>query len=87
MLCSPGAILKIENRLLRPVQDCSENYGRRMYVEEILGLTPDTYRRHLLHSIETDWYKGLKGVHTYSFCDDIEVLDAVSLRDRRAIAH
>jgi len=83
---SAGAILKVDNRLLRPVQDCSENYGRRIHVEEILELTPDTYRRHLLHSIEPDWDKDLKGVHTYSFCKNIEVLDAVSFQDRRAIA-
>jgi len=83
---SAGAILKLGDRLLRPVQDCGENYGRRIHVEEILELTPDTYRRRLLHSIEPDWDKRLKGVHTYSFCNGIEALDAVSLEGRRAIA-
>jgi hypothetical protein len=82
---SAGAILEVENRLLRPVQDCSENYGRRIRVEEILELTPDSYRARCLHSIEPDWDKGLKGVHTYSFCPHIEVLDAVSLQDRREV--
>ena len=83
---SAGAILDIEKRLLRPVQDCSENYGRRIHVEEIVELTPDTYRARLLHSIEPDWEKGLKGVHTYAFCPGVEVLDAVSLHKRREVA-
>jgi hypothetical protein len=83
---SAGAILKFENRLLRPIQDCSENYGRRIYVEEILELTPDAYRRRRLHSIEPDWDKSLKGVHTYTFCDGIEVLDGLSVHDCREIA-
>jgi hypothetical protein len=82
---SAGAILKIGNRLVRPVQDCSENYGRRIHVEEILELTPDAYRGRHLHSIEPDWDKSLKGVHTYAFCDGIEVLDALNFRDRRDI--
>jgi len=55
-------------------------------VEEILELTPDVYRGHRLHSIEPDWNKGLNGVHTYAFCASIEVLDAVSLQDRREVA-
>jgi hypothetical protein len=83
---SAGAILKVENRLLRPVQDCSENYGRRIHVEEILELTPDAYRGRLLHSIEPDWNKSLKGVHTYAFCASIEAVDALSYYDRREIA-
>ncbi len=83
---SAGRILNFHNRLLRPVQDCSENYGRRIHVEEILELTPDSCVRQRLHSIEPDWEKGLKGVHTYGFCAGIEVLDAVSFRNRSAVA-
>lgn len=82
---SAGAIQRVGNRMLRPVQDCSENYGRRMHVEEILTLTPDAYSSRRLHSIEPDWEKGLTGVHTYGFCDGVEVLDAVSPRDLRAV--
>ena len=82
---SAGVIQKVDNRLLRPVQDCSENYGRRIHVEEILKLTPDVYVGRPLHSIEPDWDKSLKGVHTYAFCTGIEVLDAVSFQELREI--
>jgi hypothetical protein len=82
---SGGAIQKVENRLLRPVQDCSENYGRRIHVEQILELTADAYKVRRLHSIEPDWERGLKGVHTYGLCAGVEVLDAVSSQDRREI--
>jgi hypothetical protein len=82
---SAGAIQKVGDRLLRPVQDCSGNYGRCIHVEEILELTPDTYRGRWLHSIQPDWEKGLKGVHTYAWCGGIEVLDGVAPRDRREV--
>lgn len=83
---SAGAIVRIDGRLLRPVQDCSSNYGRRIYVDEILELTPETYQGRRLHSIEADWEKGLQGVHTYAFSSGIEALDAATLRRRRSVA-
>jgi len=83
---SAGGIHALEGRLLRPVQDCSENYGRCIHVEEILELTPDDYRAQRLHTIEPDWEKGLAGTHTYGYCAGVEVLDAVAYQDRRQIA-
>lgn len=80
-----GAIQRLGGRLLRPVQDCSENYGRRIHVQEILELTPESYRERGLHSIEPDWEKDLNGVHTYATCAGIEVLDAVSSQPRRKV--
>jgi hypothetical protein len=82
---SAGPIQRLGGRLFRPVQDCSEDYGRRIHVQEILELTPATYRERGLHSIEPDWEKGLKGVHTYGFCAGIEVMDGVTHEERRKI--
>lgn len=82
---SAGAIVKAGDRLLRPIQDCGERYGRRIYVEEILDLSPEEYRGSRLHSIEPDWEQGLAGAHTYGFCAGIEALDAVCLRGKSSI--
>jgi len=82
---SAGPIQRLRTRLIRPVQDCSEAYGHRIHVQEILELTPTTYRERCLHSIEPDWEKGLKGVHTYGTCAGVEVLDAVTYQDRRNV--
>lgn len=75
---SAGAIQKWNGRLFRIVQDCAERYGRRLHIREILELTPSSYRERPVRSIEPDWEKGLKGVHSYAFCNGIEALDAVS---------
>ncbi len=80
---SAGAIQRLSGRLLRPVQDCAESYGRRIHVQEILELTPDSYREQSLHSIEPDWEKNLIGVHTYASCGGLEALDAAAPRSRR----
>lgn len=80
-----GDIVKTGDRLLRPLQDCGERYGRRLQIEEILELTPDTYRARRLHSIEPDWEKKLEGVHTYGFGAGWEVVDAVRKLDHRLV--
>jgi hypothetical protein len=80
-----GQIVKAGDRLLLPLQDCGERYGRRLHIDEILELTPDTYRARRLHSIEPDWDKDLQGIHTYGFSPGWEVLDAVRKRDRRLV--
>lgn len=77
---SAGAIQRVDGRILRPVQDGSENYGRRIYIQEILELSPDAYRARQLHSIEPNWQAGLRGTHTYGYSRGIEVLDAVTLQ-------
>ncbi len=83
---SAGAILNVDGRLLRPVQDCSWGYGHCIHVEEILQLTPDAYKSRLLHAVEPDRDKGLRGLHSYAFCDGVEVIDAFSLRNRSEVA-
>jgi len=80
-----GPLQEIDGHLLRPVQDCSERYGRRINVMEILELSPDAYRENSLRSLEPDWDKGLEGAHTYGYCNGIEVLDAVKFLDRDGI--
>lgn len=82
---SAGAIIKSGDRIFRPVQDCGESYGRRMHVEEILELTPDSYRSHRCYSIEPDWERGLAGTHTYGLCAGIEVRDAVRFVSRSEV--
>ena len=83
---SAGAILNVDGRFLRPVQDCSWGYGHCIHVEEILELTPDVYKSRLLHAVEPDRDNGLRGLHSYAFCDGVEVIDAFSFRNRSEVA-
>ncbi|HEY0794380.1 MAG TPA: hypothetical protein VGD64_01235 [Acidisarcina sp.] len=80
-----GGVVKVDGRLLRPVQDCGERYGRRLHTDEILELTPETYRARRLHKIEADWDRESHGIHTYGFCAGWEVIDLVRRRDRRLV--
>jgi len=68
-----------DGRIFRPVQDCGEDYGRRIHIEEILELTPSKFRNRTVRSIEPHWEPNLRGTHTYGFCAGIETLDALFL--------
>jgi hypothetical protein len=82
---SAGPIQNVAGRLLRPVQDCGENYGRRIRIQEVLELTASSYREQSVGTIEPDWEPNLKGTHTYGICDGIEVLDALSFPPRKEV--
>jgi hypothetical protein len=85
---SAGPIQLVDGRLFRPVQDCSESYGRRIRVREIVRLTRDDFAERPMHTIEPVWEPNLDGVHTYGYCEGIEVLDAVAqLPATRVLGH
>ena len=61
-----GRIFSYEGRLFRPVQDCSEGYGKQISIMEITDISPESYRevlyrKHILP--EEDFYK--RGGHQF----------------------
>ena len=69
-----GRIIAVENRLLRPAQDCENGYGMGVVWLEILELTPDKYcEREIAH-----WHGravGARGLHTFNYDGDLAVVD------------
>lgn len=72
------------NRLFRPAQDCSVNYGDGLIIKEILELNKDNYQ-------ERDYFKvypndicisnkklQIEGIHTYNRTSRYEVIDVSS---------
>lgn len=79
---SAGPILNINGRLLRPAQDSSRTYGSAIVVNEILELTPHTFREREYSRIEPhrSWDYN-KGIHTISpFGPDQTLIDVKSFR-------
>jgi hypothetical protein len=54
---SAGSIIKKDGKLLRPVQDCMERYGREVHVFEIMELSSTKYKEKLFQEdyIQTNW--------------------------------
>ena len=64
-------------QLIRPSQDCSGNYGRRLNFNVIQALDAAQYREETLASIAPGWMPSMIGVHTYSRAGDWEAIDGL----------
>jgi hypothetical protein len=72
---SGGAIVVRGGKLFRPSQDCAPFYGRQLNIHQITRLDPEGYEERLVQTISPQTWPGLRGVHTYATCGDIEVID------------
>lgn len=67
-------------RLMRPSQDCTVCYGRRMMVREIVTLSETEYEEQDGALIEPKWARGIFATHTLNMADDLTVIDACRWR-------
>ena len=72
-----GRILADQGHLVRPSQDGSGAYGRRIVLNRIDVLTPDDYQESTIGAIEPGWLPGVVRTHTYTADGGFEVLDGV----------
>ncbi len=71
-----GRVFNHDNLLIRPSQDCSKAYGKRIVLNKINKLTPYDFEEEALKIIEP--FKGSdyeQGVHTINAIDDITIVD------------
>jgi hypothetical protein len=74
-----GSIFFIGERLIRPVMDCEEMYGRSVFLKEIVLLTPESFEELEIAHIEPTWAPNLVGTHTYCQGEDYIVYDGSCL--------
>ena len=77
-----GRILMDGGSLIRPAQDASGGYGRRIILNRIDVLTHVEYRETPVGSIEPGWLPGVVRTHTYTAECGFEVLDGVRYERR-----
>jgi hypothetical protein len=72
-----GAIVDTGAGLIRPSQDCTLEYGRRLLFNRIGPLSAAGYREQTIQAIEPGWLPGMVGVHSYARAGDWEVVDGL----------
>lgn len=77
-----GRILVKDGSLVRPAQDCTGGYGRRIVLNRIEVLSEDEYCETPIGTIEPGWLAGVLRTHTYAVDDDIEALDGLRYERR-----
>jgi hypothetical protein len=74
--CRPAGRLFYENGvLIRPSQDCSENYGRAVTLNRVQILTQTEYEECPVATIGPAWFPGNIGTHTYDRSASYQVVD------------
>lgn len=72
-----GSVIRQNGELLRPVQDCSEGYGRRLVLMRIDKLTPAAFRQSVArHVVQTARWPGTR-LHTINRCGRLECIDGI----------
>jgi hypothetical protein len=77
-----GRIFEHEGFLYRPSQDCSEEYGGGINFNRIVRLSEDEYEEVPVSSYKPGWDKRVIGLHSYSYDDNVKVID-LCVRRRR----
>jgi hypothetical protein len=70
-----GALLIVDEKLIRPSQDCTLTYGYSFTWNEVTKITPEEYEERPLITVLPDWSPGLQGTHTYNRANGVEVVD------------
>ena len=90
---SAGRFLRFGGRLIRPAQDCSTSYGRRIILNEVVRLDVDVYEERWSGTVEPVGFPGATRTHTYTVDGGIEAVDAfvraarVHLLARKVLRH
>jgi hypothetical protein len=77
-----GRIFILNDKIYRPSQDCSGDYGKAFNLNQITKLSTNEYKEVLISKVEPNWDKTLVGTHTFNFDENIIVIDASPLRKR-----
>jgi len=74
----PGGRPFLRNgRWIRPAQDCSVSYGRRLVFNEIITLTETCYEEHVVHLLEPGDLQ--TGMHTFDYESGFCIVDGLFL--------
>ena len=74
-----GRLFHHEGKLIRPSQDCASRYGSAVVFNQVLELTPQSYRETPISRLAPYWSDSLVACHTYSVAGGTELLDAKGL--------
>jgi hypothetical protein len=77
-----GKIFDMNNKIIRPAQNCYKVYGNGLSFNEIIILNENEYEEKQIESFKPDWKEGLIGFHTFNHDHGCTVIDTRQKRNR-----
>ena len=81
-----GNIFNMQDRLIRPSQNCSKYYGHGLCFNEILKLTETEYEEKLIQSFEPKLNNDFIGMHTFNRKNNLTIIDVILRRPRSLLS-
>jgi hypothetical protein len=82
-----GNFVMIDQKLWRPVQDCTDGYGCGLGLAEIVELSPTGFKQIVRNSIRPGALWPGRKLHTLNRCGNLEVIDGARIQPKwRALA-
>jgi len=72
-----GAIVDTGTGFIRPSQDCTLEYGRRLLFNRIEALDSQNFAERAPPAIEPGWLPGMVGLHSYARAGEWEAIDGL----------
>ena len=77
-----GKIFEMDNKIIRPAQNCFELYGNGFSFNEIIKLNENEYEEKQLKFFKPNWKNDLIGTHTFNHDCGCTVIDSRRKRSR-----
>ncbi len=75
-----GRLFQIDNRLIRPAQDCSDHYGKRVVLNHILKLSVHEFEEEEYRTISPHGNYYNRGLHTINGNEQVTLIDGKEIR-------
>jgi hypothetical protein len=70
-----GKIFEMNEKIIRPAQNCFQIYGNGFSLNEIIKLNENEYEEKQLEFFKPNWKNGLIGLHTFNYDHGCTVID------------
>ncbi len=77
-----GRIFEMNNKIIRPAQNCYKMYGNGFSFNEIIKLSETEYKEKQLEFFEPNWKSGMIGLHTFNYDNGCTVIDTRIKRNK-----
>jgi hypothetical protein len=71
-----GSVFKMNEKIIRPAQNCFQVYGNGFSFNEIIKLNENEYEEKQLEFFKPEWKDDLIGLHTFNYNNGCTVSDA-----------
>lgn len=77
-----GHFVTINDKLWRPIQNCTDGYGAALALAEVVELSPTTFRQIVRHSLKPGPLWPGRKLHTLNRCGRLEVIDGSRIQPK-----